>query len=269
VTQPSDLLVGSRGKLDRGHEHAEALQAEATRYLQRRPYTFFIESNADGTDQRLKVRVSSTPDMRKWALTVGDCLHNFRSALDHLIYAMAIHASGSDPPPRHDKLQFSIASAPERFQAWRLGEMEKDTTIRAAVEAVQPYGGNAGDGRALLLLADLNNTDKHRLLHVLNVAIVAADHLVSGLPAEQEYSVEPTLEPLVDGATLLRITSPAPSPKVEVNTQGTVAVAIRHTEDVAGNVIVKGGEASELFSLLRDIGAECHRVIGELEQFTR
>jgi hypothetical protein len=269
VRQQRDPLAGCRAKLDRGHEHAAALRGEVTKYFNRRPYTFFVDSNRDGTIQELKVKINTQPDLLRWAVIIGDCLHNFRGALDHLIYAIAISASGSEPPPDSSVLQFPIASAPDRFQARRLGRMEADEHIRTAVEALQPYGERTGDGRSLALLAQLNNADKHRLLLILTVARSDADHLVSGLNPGQEYTMEPGLGPIVDGAMLLRLTTSSHSPRIEVNTRGAVAVAIGHSADIPGNVLMSGVNASDLFSLLDGIERECRHIVAELEALTR
>ena len=265
----SDLLAGCRTKIDWGHKHLQRLEKEVRTYIDSRPHTFLVDSDADGTEQRLIVRVEKPQRVLTWPLLLSDCLHNFRGALDHLIYAMAIHASQESPPPLSDELQFPIAGDAARFQERGLGAMKDDATIRAAVESVQPYGGEAGDGAALLLLAELNDTDKHRLLHVLDFLPEDLTTGIGNLPAGT-YTITAPFEPLEDGATAFLLTASVPSPKMKVDPNLRAGVAVRHTSDIPGNVVLRlqqGESATELLGLLNAIEQEVCRILNALKRF--
>lgn len=78
-------------KLDRAQEHVEALRESVAGYAASEPVQLLPEPTDDPnvTAYRLKYR-SPVPD--RVALICGDLLHNLRSALDSLVFAMAINA---------------------------------------------------------------------------------------------------------------------------------------------------------------------------------
>ena len=58
-------------------------------------FTFIHEVNADGVSHRY--RAVDVPDLDDhWALVLGDCVHNLRSALDYLVYEL-VRANGGTP----------------------------------------------------------------------------------------------------------------------------------------------------------------------------
>jgi hypothetical protein len=48
-----------------------------------------IIPNPDFTRYSFIIRELRRPAFKRWALIAGDCIHNLRSALDHLVYAIA------------------------------------------------------------------------------------------------------------------------------------------------------------------------------------
>jgi hypothetical protein len=91
-------LEGVELKLKRAKEHFEAL-AEAITAFVRKPdtYTMLLEVNA----QRSPVlRVEDIEEPRSdWTVLIGDCVHNLRSALDHLAFQLLV-GNTSGPVPR-------------------------------------------------------------------------------------------------------------------------------------------------------------------------
>jgi hypothetical protein len=54
---------------------------------------------------------------------IGDCLPNLRCALDHLVYAIAIHESGQSPPPCEGSLAFPICDSPDLLHQLQVDEL--------------------------------------------------------------------------------------------------------------------------------------------------
>src|SRR5208282_3855961 len=94
-------------KIGRAEEHFQAFQTEHDAWVDTSPYQVVRKRNADGSRHSLLAEVNNPPPLDRWSLIAGDCVHNLRSALDHLAYALAAHKIGEAPPnPR--SLQFPI-----------------------------------------------------------------------------------------------------------------------------------------------------------------
>jgi hypothetical protein len=111
------------------------------------------------------------------SVLIGDVLHNLRSALDHLAYALACAytkplpqemANSSEFPIFRDEAVFrerSRSGAPtkrsglHKIRAWH-------PEAQALVERHQPYHAEQGGAlHPLLLVHDLDRISKHRLIH--------------------------------------------------------------------------------------------------------
>jgi hypothetical protein len=92
---------------------------------------------------------------------IGDVVHNARSALDYLIWQLAVHyIPGTIPEWRAKKIQFPIEDTGKGFTKRRKSFQEIPSSYWTIFDAAQPYNG----GDFLGLLRDLSNDDKHRLL---------------------------------------------------------------------------------------------------------
>ncbi|MBI4261368.1 MAG: hypothetical protein HY658_12475, partial [Actinobacteria bacterium] len=104
------------------------------------------------------------------SLVLGDALHNYRSALDHLVFQLALMGrDGGDAP---EGTQFVIRDTPEAFEKAKargyldgVAQQHQDM-----IESVQPYRSADPALHPLGLLRDLSNVDKHRIIHLFEVA---------------------------------------------------------------------------------------------------
>jgi hypothetical protein len=114
---------------------------------------------------------------------IGDVAHSLRSALDHLVYQLCI-PSGATEPADPNSPAFPITSSYARWREsrWRLNQAPRGT--KARIERLQPYHRRKDPDTWLLWqLRELNDIDKHRLLHVAPAAIDAFQHGVRGTGA--------------------------------------------------------------------------------------
>src|SRR6266498_3307458 len=74
-------------KLQRARKHFEELKIEIGNWLGRKHYTVREERDTDGWTTFFAT--AEQPPVDPISLLVGDCLHNLRSALDLLAYALA------------------------------------------------------------------------------------------------------------------------------------------------------------------------------------
>src|SRR5947208_6882158 len=96
-------------KIGRADEHTKTVTEEISAWLNSKPYSLTSHRNPEGREHRLIFHLDSgASPCDRWSLICGDAIHNLRSALDHLIYAVAVREFKSDPPPNERNLQFPI-----------------------------------------------------------------------------------------------------------------------------------------------------------------
>src|SRR5271157_2969691 len=101
-------LTGVNAKLSRTKEHTNSVKDEVAAWMNTRPCNLTPKANTDFTRWALVISVPKTADLVRWTLIVGDAINNLRPALDHLIYAIAVHESASNSPPDEKRLAFPI-----------------------------------------------------------------------------------------------------------------------------------------------------------------
>jgi hypothetical protein len=154
-------------KFNRAKQQWDVLRNEIGNFSDQDPPPHFSRGYFDKSTwewiERFHIR---EPPPLRWGVMLGDCVHNLRSALDHLIYQLTLLDGGTAEDCA--QTQFPIASKSEaQFEQMadhripRLSKMH-----RGMVKRAQPY--HAGDKawkHPLAILADLSNADKHRVLN--------------------------------------------------------------------------------------------------------
>ena len=111
------------------------------------------------------------------SVTLGECFHNLRGALEYTTWRLAWKRKGREPSRKEaGKILFPICDKPEWFSG---SSVLSHITDEAAKELAlhQPYEeslGGAHNPALLSILRDLSNQDKHRLIavntHAMNPA---------------------------------------------------------------------------------------------------
>ncbi len=242
-----------RTKLARADEHLGMLYRETDGWGDRDPFRVVRQSNADGSVHQFSLRFQVQPDILRWALLLGDALHNMRCALDHIVYALAVRQTGQNPPPNDSRLMFPICSEPKFWNSKGTQDriMGLNEPTRAAIERMQPYNRlKAGQWFApLWWLAQLNDIDKHRLLHI--TALAAHADKVATDAAQGTFRALWNAGPLIDGAPLLRLELSEPNPHVYVDLKATGAVVLQLKD------IRPLGVHPTLMHIRREVGVIC------------
>lgn len=187
---------GVKEKLRRAHMHRKDLKRRVERFNDSHAYSSVPEVHVE-TGQRLwRVDIQKRPPLIRWGALIGECLFNFRSALDHLAYDLAVAYSGFPLPPKvEEQSEFPI------FWSKAPTKRDLDRRIRAIhpearnlIEQMQPYGRK--DRAALKYLDALHNFDKHRTLLLLAGVGVGLVEFGSGMYTFVNFS------PLKDGDVL-------------------------------------------------------------------
>ncbi len=157
-------IASHRARLDRAHDHVQTVTHELRRWLD--VHAPFPTDELDPTTGSNVVRAALSEEIpAAWGPLIGDALHNLRSSLDHLAFALTVaNTQGSLPATLERSCEFPIFSTEERFQksAGRaVGGIAEDA--RRVIADLQPYQRGKDFGiDPLWLLHELSNIDKHR-----------------------------------------------------------------------------------------------------------
>ena len=133
------------------------------------PHRIFTEFDIKSGKNLVKITDLRDPPTR-FGLILGDCLHNFRAALDNLVYELAEAYSGSPLPDDvargSEFLIYIYAAQFQEVKKRKLGGIAPGA--QTIIEGLQPYRRRNDPAVKDLLwqLNLLNNIDKHRLPHV-------------------------------------------------------------------------------------------------------
>lgn len=87
---------GADAKLARAFEHLESLNTEIQRVLDSQPYPVGAHYKPEAAEIDLYALPAEFP-LLAWGVRVGDCLHNLRSALDHIAWQLALDFLKREP----------------------------------------------------------------------------------------------------------------------------------------------------------------------------
>lgn len=215
--QVTDLFAEVHAKINRGDEHFKLLNRLIKEWGQPDHYSFGGNYNSNRTVYIGTVRFNPRPDVLFWGLLVGDLINNYRSSLDYLVRALAIKENGIDPPAHEWRLAFPITDSKAYFQKQirerRLSGVPASSV--AVIEAAQPYNASNPAKNPLTRLRDLNDADKHRLIHVAIVNISELREIIIG-NTQGPFEMAIFRDPLYDNAPILRIDFERPNPPVIV-----------------------------------------------------
>ena len=160
-------LGGVVAKFNRAKHQFDVLRTEMGSFSDQDPQPHFSRGYFD-TDtwqwiERFQIR---EPPPLRWGVMLGECVHNLRSALDHLVCQLTLLDGGTMEDCA--QTQFPIASKCEaqfeRMANSRIPRLSK--RHRAMIKRAQPYrAGDSAWKHPLAILADLSNADKHRLIN--------------------------------------------------------------------------------------------------------
>jgi hypothetical protein len=228
----NDLIRSVDLKLARADSQVRTLADQISAWTSRNPITARVELR----DQRLGFRLilqdfAETAPIDDWGLLIGECVHNLRSALDNLAFALA--RLRRDPPRNPGAIAFPIYQDRSQFKKHGLGKLDQMPAEAASlIERLQPFQRDmpevegTPDTDALVLLQGLNNADKHRVPSVVFVAPVeigtscavkfsSDEDAAANVPPDVTVS----LDPLQTGLVLVEHKTTRPIESVSANSQ--------------------------------------------------
>lgn len=204
-------------KIEHAQRHLETLKDELQSWIQSRPYAVYRKHETDAERHTFTFfmgEVLDAPD--PIGLVFGDYVHNLRSALDHLVWALAVNNKGGKEPGNANVIGFPVA---DNLGAFHDAPVLRHLTWEQAtvLEGFQPYHG----GDAQKALADLNlfwNDDKHRLVQpvlarIKQMPLYDLDDVASVV--SEWFEAKKPLKPDTE-ITRIVVTASGPNPDVEV-----------------------------------------------------
>lgn len=173
------LLIG------RAETQFDALRSEVVDFWENNQARLVVEDDAQ-TGEKV-ISFAQEPILpREWGADVGQLINNARTALDHLIYALAIEGGGS---PESQKTGFPIFQSRIEYLKIR-GRGTRQITVRdqhlagvderwrKKIDDVQPYRrGQHAYLDNLTTLAEIANSHKHKTLKTARVTIETPTHI--------------------------------------------------------------------------------------------
>ncbi len=221
-------------KIERAEHHLKRLHEMGKQLTAKKPYSADPEPDPGipkRTNYRAKVK-EQPPDT--YRTVVGDCVHNLRASLDNLAHALAMRHTG-EPLPFEHKIAFPIKNRRGEFPSISnagqvLGAMPP--RARTLIETLQPYHRrNDPQNHPLARLRDLDDFDKHRVLHIVNAVPTSAKFEFS-VPLKGAVS-DITHGPLEDDAIVGWVDmtnaipfAPGAGPKVKVEVKASFGTGI-------------------------------------------
>jgi hypothetical protein len=253
-------LSGSRMKLDRAQQQLLALGHAMMAFAEREPYrlTERIERHPDGLLADYAYVVTDLrPTRAEWAVQIGEILHNFRSALDYLVYASATkHSWTTQFPIFHRERDWDAKSRPMmRHVPQRYVEI---------VQASQPYQLPLVHEHLLSKLNYLSNTDKHRLLNTTATALSEVEPTF--LPERDVAAIHDVIFDtgvLEEGQELVRLLIEPGGPDPKVTMAGVFRIAITFRDPTPTGRVVDG---ESVMLVLLEIGRYLETLYDRFEE---
>jgi len=239
--------------------HLESLKERVQGFIDGNPYG--VVADYDGQTEKcvLRTQVFDHPP-QDWGIIIGDIVHNLRSALDQLVWQLALLQTSTP----YDRAAFSITTTPNRYRD-NGRRLVQDLTPRqeALIKWFQPYRrGNKTESDFLWLLHDINNTDKHRVIQTIGTVFAMQGLGFGNMRGFDLYNMNVYGgQRLEDGAPVADFTLVQTAPDAYMDMHPEITPNIEFDE---GSSAVKD---MPLVSTLLDIVAHVERIIPCFERF--
>lgn len=242
-------------KLARAFIQANELCDQIEKWSSQNKIKFKCELRENRLGYKIVVADFESPELlEEWGILIGEYMHNLRSSLDNLAYALA--RTKQDPPENPNKISFPIFQDETEYNKKTKAILHQQLPLDAAnlIEKLQPFQRANPDVEgephtdALVLLQWFNNVDKHRIPTVL--LVVPSGQIQNSTTVEfyteedAALNVPPQVEifgyPLKQNSVLLEHKTNTPIKKVSGNFNYGAKVSIQGLNGIDSvDVVVK------------------------------
>lgn len=153
------------------------------------------------------------------SMIFSEWLATIRAALDNGFYAWVAAATGQNPPPQAERLQYPICSSAAEFKRQKNRLSSVPPNIVDKVEKVQPYQVPYGpESNLFYWINELARTDRHRTPHI-GIGRIAAHKVRIKVPAGVTATFDTTVQPfqaIDDRIVICRFTTSEPVDRSEL-----------------------------------------------------
>lgn len=228
----ADPLEGPKLKIERADAHINELMPLVRGFCEGQRYTSRIDVEPDG-QHALKVRFDPPPIPGKIPVIVGEILFQFRSALDHLACALAIHNGAKTI----SDVYFPTGTSVDHFKSQAKGKIHRlSADARTMVAALEPYNG--GKGHWIRVLHSINLVDKHQALIPAAAATFHANASITFKPGIGLNTISaPRFIPLFENE-LVVMKLPSSATDIQGNLNVSIDIAFGDIEVIKGEPVL-------------------------------
>lgn len=242
----NELMRSVEIKLKRASFQVQSLASSVSDWVARNPITAECKLRDERLGYRLILNDFNEPiPLDEWGLAFGECVHNLRSALDNLAFALA--RLRTDPPEKPNLIAFPIFQDKHEFEKnGRRSINQLQDAAAALIEKLQPFQRDGSsvlgtpDRDALVLLQWFSNADKHRapsiaLLAPTNIGFEGGVEFLSDVDASANVPPDATVwaGPLSPGIVLIEYRTKHPVASVNGKVECKAIVAIKGIHELA------------------------------------
>jgi hypothetical protein len=263
-------MPGVDAKLRRAECHLQAIKAQVLEFAAPNPEHFVTDYDQARKQMVTRPHPSLFASREDWATVIGDCVHNLRSALDHLAHELVVLGGGT-PKSGRNGTAFPIYDSrlgpnggPRIVQITTVqGNVAAD--VLAFIEGLQPYERTDEPlGHPLWVLSELDNMDKHRTLALTGVALNGFGLAINTLRDIDLHFENVGFSGPFDENTELatwKATVRGANPEMHVQPRGAIEVALAPPCIQAGEPLISTLEGlrdyvAEVVAILKFIGGK-------------
>jgi hypothetical protein len=194
-------------RLERAREHLESFIREVADFLGTSEFPLVGETE-QLTGDRIYLAGEMPAPPPTLGLIVGDCVHNLRSTLDHLVCDLSLVVDASTPC---EKTSFPVCTSMDAWKTCLGKELARVPSAAAKrIFNIQPlhWRTRAPEGYKLHPMWELNelwNWDKHRSFHLVHWA--SSKHTFLEIEGNDGVGVSQYLDPgpIIEGMLIARV----------------------------------------------------------------
>ncbi len=263
----SPHLKSVREKIARAQSHFDAINSALRLTLSSKPEAESVTIDVKGEGQHAISKFRKVePIDPSLPMMIGDCIHNLRSALDHVAFQLAVVNGKSSGAAEKTMFPVCLAKSGDNGFNKRVERTLKPFISSAAlaeIEKLQPYKAYSVPNQAdLWILHNLDIIDKHRLLIIARDQFAATRfwYNIEGAGSGNVVIPEPNWKTMEDGAEIIRFRVTGGPPRkynMEMKIEATRSVQLINTDLVCDGMPVTDviNQMMELVkAIVRDLG---------------
>lgn len=221
------MFESAKLKLKRADHHIADLEREFKAFVSSKPYTCGVHNDSDTGKVFVEIVLN---DLFPEAIPViiGDAINNLRCVLDHVVWALVGWDGGKQD--RHTK--FPMGQDRASYNGTCNGIKTPSSCVKDLLVFFEAFP--EGRGKALYILNELNNADKHRIITPVLRATQHPDLVVIGA----DGVIKRTLirNTVISGSKRIRITDVPAGTRVEFPNGTDCSLGIFFREEFEGDV---------------------------------